>query len=317
MTYKIIFFSSSEFGIPILQTLGQDEDNFKILAVVTQPDKKAGRGQKPAPTPIKTFAQKHSYSVLSPETLKSNKEFEKLLRGFASDYFVVAAYGQIIPSSMLQIPKIAPINVHGSLLPKYRGASPIQTAILNGDKETGITIMEMNEKMDEGDIYMLKRMQINELDDYETLLKRMAEIAAFILPYALIDIAERNLKKIKQDGRKATYSEKIKKESGYVRFKKMTAEKIMRILKAFKTWPGCYTKWNGKLLKIHSAEIYNGGIQAKAGKIIFIDKNTIGFGTQTKIIIPKILQLEGKSNTTAKEFINGYKKALEKHNVAD
>lgn len=308
MAYKIIFFGSSDFSIPIISELGKNPD-FEIMAVVTQPDKPAGRNKKLTKTPVKIFAE-NKYPVISPEKVKGNNEFEALISGLNPDFIITASYGQIIPSSILKIAKIAPINIHTSLLPKYRGASPIQEALLNGDSETGVTIMEMNDKMDEGDIYIMKRIMIDEKDNAEILNKKLAILAAQILPPALLDIAEGILKKIPQNNDKASYCGKISKEDGEIKFKKMTAEEILKLIKAFYGWPECWTKIGEKVLKIKSAELAENKEKTPAGKIIFLDKSTIAIGTKNGLIIPKIVQLEGKNEVKIQDFINGQKKLI-------
>ncbi|MFA6549990.1 MAG: methionyl-tRNA formyltransferase [Candidatus Gracilibacteria bacterium] len=308
MAYKIIFFGSSEFGIPIINELGKNSD-FEIMAIVTQPDKPVGRGQKTTPTPIKAFYESR-YPILTPEKVKNNKDFEKIIEGLAPDFIITAAYGQIMPPSILNLAKIAPINIHTSLLPKYRGASPIQEAILNGDKETGVTIMEMNDKLDEGDIYIIRRIPIEEKDNVETLNKKLAILASQMLPPSLLDIADGILKKIPQNNVIASYCGKIAKESGKINFKQMTAEEILRKIRAFYGWPECWTQFNGKTLKIKDAEIAEDKEKTPPGKIIFIDKNTIGIGTKSRLLIPKTIQMEGKNEIPIKDFINGQRKLL-------
>ncbi len=286
---------------------------FEILAVITQPDKPSGRSQKLMPTPIKTFAESLGLSVMTPSEIKNNKELENFAKKLSPDFTITVSYGQIIPKSILEIPKIASINIHGSLLPKYRGASPIQTALLNGDKETGITMMEMNEKMDGGDIFLLKRIPIENEDDFNSLSKKLSMLAGEITPHALIDIAEESLKKIEQDNSRATYSKKIEKEDGEINCKKMTAEEALRRVKAFSVWPECYIKWNGKTLKILKAAMNENTAEMQAGTMTLIDKNTLAIACKKELLIPMIVQLEGKKTTPVKEFINGYRGEILKH----
>lgn len=309
MAYKIAFFGSGEFGIPVLGTLAGNA-NFEVAAVITQPDKPAGRSNRITPTPIKILAENLGLSVLSPNKIRNNKEFEKLIIGIKPDFIVTVSYGQIIPRAILDIPKIAAINIHSSLLPRYRGASPIQTALLHGEKETGVTIMEMNEKMDEGDIYLLKKVLIEKSDDYNSLAKKLSILASTIIPHALYDIAEGNLKKIKQDNSRATYCEKMEKNMGRLDCKKMTADEVLSRIKAFADWPECWVVWDKKSLKIHKADIATDKEKHAPGKIIFPDKNTLAIVCKNGLLIPEIIQLEGKKAIPIKEFINGYRDAL-------
>ncbi|MBI5152623.1 methionyl-tRNA formyltransferase [Candidatus Peregrinibacteria bacterium] len=309
---KVIFFSSGEFGIPILGSLASDP-SFEILAVVTQPDKPAGRSQKITPTVIKIFAEGLGLSVISPDKIKGNKDFEDLLKKMSLDFIVAVSYGQIIPRNILDIPRITAINIHGSLLPRYRGASPIQTALLNGDKETGITIMEMNEKMDEGDVYLIKRVPIEDSDDFSSLMKKLSMLAGEIIPHALKDITDGNLKKIKQDDSRATYCAKIEKNMAKLDCKKLTAAEVHNHIRAFAFWPNCSVLWNKKLIIIHKAKTAPNKEKTPSGSIIFPDKNTMAIACSSGLLIPEIVQLEGKKPIPIKEFINGYKTALVAH----
>ncbi|MCK9186915.1 methionyl-tRNA formyltransferase, partial [Candidatus Gracilibacteria bacterium] len=189
---KIVFFGTPEFAVPTLETLAKEMD---VLCVVTQPDKKVGRKQILTPPPIKISAEKLGIKVIQP---KNKKELRENLKGIKADFFVVLAFGMILEKDILEIPKYGCINIHASLLPRYRGASPIQEALLNGDKDTGISIMKMEEKLDQGPVYLLQRIEIEDLDDFETLSRKLQTLSAKMITLVLIDIAEGTLYPLKQ-----------------------------------------------------------------------------------------------------------------------
>lgn len=301
---KVVFFGTPQFAVPFLLSLVHS-DGINVEAVVTQPDKPVGRKQELTEPPVKVEAMKFGLPVLQPDSLKNNDAFAKLLEGLQADFFAVVAYGMIFPSEYLAIPKIASINVHASLLPKYRGASPIQTALLNGDKETGLTIMHMGEKLDTGDIYLLKKVGIVDKDDYPQLSSKLADIGAVILPSALRDIKSGLLSRLKQDDSKASYCTKISKKDAKVDAERETAEEIMNKLRAFKEWPGIYTEFKGKRLKILNAKVSDE--EVKAGKFK-ASNSVLWLGTKSRSLEISEVQLEGKNPSSAKEFINGFMK---------
>src|SRR3989339_634511 len=212
---NIVFFGTPEFSVQSLESLNKITQ-INILSVITQPDKKVGRKGILTPPPVKICAQNLGLLVHQPKT--KEKVF-KIVKKYTADFFVVIAYGSILDKKTLELPKYGAVNVHGSLLPKYRGASPIQEALLNGDKETGLSIMAMNEKMDEGDVYFLKRVEIAKEDNYISLSDKLAIVSANILPFLLEDIALGKLDRVKQDNKQATFCRKIEKEDGKINFK--------------------------------------------------------------------------------------------------
>jgi len=301
---KIVFFGTPEFAVPFLDALFNDKE-IDILAVVTQPDREAGRKKTLTPPPVKIKAQDLGLTVLQPLKLKNNDELINLLKGLKADFFVIIAYGKIFPNEILDIAKYGSVNVHGSLLPKYRGASPIQSALLNGDKETGLSIIKISEELDAGNIYLLKKETINEDDTYETLARRLSEIGAILLPSALKDIKNKVLTPIEQNESRATKCEKFTKSDALIDPKTEEAEKIYNKLKAFTPWPGIYMVFKGKRLKIVKAAPLKEQSTVNAGEFKEINKELI-LGTKKGDLKITEIQPEGKKVMQPNEFINGF-----------
>ena len=229
---KIVFFGTPIFAAPILETLAEIP-NFKILKVDTQPDKPVGRKGEITPPPVKKTALDLGLDVIQPQ---NKKELIEDLKGIKADFFIVVAYGMIIPEKVLNIPKFGSINIHTSLLPNYRGASPIHESILNGDKETGITLIKIDSKLDHGPIILMKKIEIEESDNLTTLNAKLSNLSSQILPLALEDIKSGLLQPIEQEHSKATFCRKIKKSDGEISFD-MSARKILNMVKDYTPWP--------------------------------------------------------------------------------
>jgi len=247
---KIVFFGTPDFGATILKSLiGQKlVGEYKIPLVVTMPDKPAGRGQELAASPVKKLANEFNIPVITPETLKDAK-FIKRLRDLEPDFLVLAAYGQFLPKEILEIPTKYPVNIHPSLLPKYRGPSPIPSAILNGDKYTGVTMMLMSGKMDSGDILAAARLKIALRDTTASLEAKLAELGASLIHHVLHLATIGKIEPQPQDHTKATYSKILKKEDGLIDWKN-PPENLERIIRAYHPWPSVWTKYQGKTLKL-------------------------------------------------------------------
>ncbi|MFA5829093.1 MAG: methionyl-tRNA formyltransferase [Candidatus Gracilibacteria bacterium] len=305
---KIIFMGTPEIAVPCLESL-YNCDGFEISAVVTQEDKKVGRKQEIEAPPVKIWALKHNLPVLQPPIIKNNKEFLKVLKALNPDFIVVIAFGKILPEEVLNLPKYDSINIHVSLLPKYRGASPIEEALLNGDKETGISIMKMEEKLDTGPIYFVKKLQIEPEDNAETLRIKLSLLAGAAIPIILKEISEGNLKAIPQNESKATHCHKITKEDGLINLQSMGAEEIDNRIKAYTPWPACHLFIENKRFKILEAKI-DLSKNEESGKVIDIDKNSIAIGTKKGLLIPLKVQLEGKPAMDIQDFLLGNRKLL-------
>lgn len=303
---NIVFFGTSEFAIPALQSLMGS--GHKVLAVVTQPDKKRGRNLKLSPPPAKVLALARDIPLFQPKDA-SGAESVSYLKKLNADLFVVISFGQILKREILSIPKLYAVNVHGSLLPKYRGAAPTNWAIINGDAKSGITIIRMNEKMDEGDIILKREVAIGLEDTNITLNEKLSEVGAkaLIETIGLIE-DKKEIKFEKQDSAKVTYAPKLKKEDGLIDWNEPAAV-IHNKVRGFLPWPGAYTYYNGKILKILKTEKID---MAKddfgIGEVADIIKERgIVVRTGSGNIMIKYLQLEGKKEMDADAFVRGHK----------
>ncbi|MCM8801498.1 MAG: methionyl-tRNA formyltransferase, partial [Candidatus Omnitrophica bacterium] len=247
---KIIFFGSSQFGEPSLRAIV--ENNYKVICVVTQPDRKKARGLKSLPTPIKQVAMDLGFLVYQPERINT-VEAVNFLKDLNADLFVVIAYGQILSEEILNIPKIFSLNVHASLLPKYRGAAPVNWAIIKGEKTTGITIIKMTEKMDAGPIIFQESIDILEQDDAVSLGQKLSLLSARLLIKTLRDIQKNNYQFIPQDEAKVCFAPRLKKEDGRINWDE-PAIKINNLIRGCMGWPGAFTYYKGRRLKIYKAK---------------------------------------------------------------
>lgn len=302
MPYTVIFFASSEIALSLLKAVGSDS-RFKILFLVTQPDKVAGRAgelKSPLITPV---AKNLGLRLVQPEKLSLERSLFEEISANPPDFFLTFAYGQLIPETWLELPRIAPLNVHPSLLPKYRGPSPIQAALLNGDLETGITLMKMAKEMDMGPIANQVSFAIAEHATSNTLLDELGHLAAKHVPNWMFELTCRNPDEIfkDQDENKATFVKKIEKEDGRVDFNKSSSE-IFRQFRAYLSWPGIFTTYKGKRLKL--LELEPTADVLVPGKVR-CDKHSIVIGSADGSLRVKRLQLEGKTPLYAEQFILG------------
>jgi methionyl-tRNA formyltransferase len=300
---KIIFFGTPEFAVPSLQALIDRKEN--ILGVVTQPDRPVGRGQKLKFSPIKDLALKHDIKILQPEKIKDPKfidQFQKL----SADLAVVAAYGQIFPKTLLEIPPNGFINVHSSYLPFYRGAAPINQAIINGEKETGVTIMLLDEGMDTGDIIQQEKTVIDPEENASMLHDRLSVFGAELLGQAMDMLGSGGWNPVPQDNQKATYAQLLKKEDGLINWN-LPAETIFNQIRGMTPWPGCFTRLNKKILKIHKAKNLDTKKEAASGQILSMSGDGIEVSTGKGTLLLKEVQLQGKKRMAAHDFIKGYK----------
>ena len=301
---KIIFFGSAHFGLPSLEALVDAGE--KISCIVTQPDRRKGRGMNLAKTVIKEFAEQRGIEVFQPEKINTS-ESAGFLKKSNPDLFVVIAYGQILSRQLLGIPAIMPLNVHGSLLPAYRGAAPINWAIINGETQTGITIIKMTEKMDAGPMIAIKSEEIKPEDDALSLEDRLAMLAAPLLIQTLNAIAGNNYALTPQDEKKATFAPKLKKENGLIAWDKK-AEEVYDLIRGLSGWPAAFTYYKTKMIKIIKAEIINSPAHnCLPGEIIAISKEGIVVAAKQGNLMIKELQIEGKREMTAAEFTAGHK----------
>jgi len=297
---------SPALALPTLDALAREHE---LLAVFTQPDKKIGRRQEMKKSPVKELAEKNGIPVFNPESLKGGKAAEEIAK-LRPDIIVVAAYGKILPKDILEIPKYGSINVHASLLPKFRGAAPVQGAILAGKKETGVTLMLMSEKLDAGEIITQNKVKISKDDSTRILTDKLAETGGKLLIETLPKWISGKIKAVPQDEKKASYCRSVKKEDGKIDWEE-SAEMIFRKWKAYLPWPGIFAFFceNGRRKQLKLVEIeeaLEAGIGEKAGKVVEYKKQ-IAVQTGKGLIILKKIQLEGKRVIDTLSFLRGKK----------
>jgi methionyl-tRNA formyltransferase len=296
---RIVFIGTGEIGVPTLRALLNSEH--EVLAVVTQPDKPIGREQRIEPPPIKKAIAKTSIPILQPARIKDQQATEQIRR-LTPDVIVVVAYGQILPRDMLEIPRHACLNLHASLLPRWRGAAPIQAAIAAGDCETGITVMYMDEELDTGDILLQRSVEILPNDTGGSLHDRLAQIAPDALLESLRLVVAGNAPRIAQDNARATYAPKLKREHGQIDWSE-SAEVIERKIRAYNPWPGALMKVDRQNLKVFSASVVD--LNGQPGEVLRSDKDLIVAAGKGALSLTEV-QLEGKRRMTAAEFLRGH-----------
>jgi methionyl-tRNA formyltransferase len=297
---RIVFIGTGEIGVPTLRALLNSEH--EVVAVVTQPDKPVGREQSIEPPPIKKEIVKTRIPILQPARIKDQKATEQI-RDFAPDVIVVVAYGQILPRDVLEIPCLACLNLHASLLPRWRGAAPIQATIAAGDCETGITAMYMDEGLDTGDILLQRRVEILPNDTGGSLHDRLAQIAPEALLESLRLLAAGNAPRIAQDNARATYAPKLKREHGLIDWSE-SAEAIERKIRAYNPWPGAFIKVDRQNLKVFSASVVD--LNGQPGEVLRSDKDLIVATGKDALSLAEV-QLEGKRRMSVAEFLRGHR----------
>lgn len=298
---KIIFMGTPEIAVPSLKALV--ENGFDIPLVITQPDKPKGRGQAVQYPPVKEYALTAGLEVYQPEKIKNNTEVMEKLKSILPDFFAVAAYGKILPQEVLDIPKIAPVNVHFSLLPKYRGPAPVNWAIMNGEEETGVDTMLMDAGMDTGDILLTAKTPILKKNAGE-LADELAVTGAELLIKTLNEFE--SITPIKQDNDKATKAPMMNKEMGLINWSQ-DAFQIERMIRAFTPWPASYSMLDNKKIKIFKSDVAEINHNAAAGTIIDVDKDSITVACGNNALKIFELQLEGKKRMDTKSFLAGCK----------
>jgi methionyl-tRNA formyltransferase len=300
--WKIIFFGTPPFALPTLKILIEGPD--PVVAVVTQPDRRKGRGQKVAPTHVKELALRHSLTVLQPERVKE-ETFLRDIGTLQPDLFVVVAYGEILPEALLALPKHGAVNVHASLLPKYRGAAPISWAILKGEEVTGVTTMMMDEGMDTGDILLQAKLSIGQRETGASLYERLASLGVPLLKETLEGMKAGTIRPTPQDHTLASYAPSIKKEDGSIDWKR-EAREIDRQVRALNPWPGAFTRWEGKFLKIYKGEVREERPKGKTGAVSWVGADFIGVETGKDSFLIQEVQLEGGKRMSARDFLSGH-----------
>lgn len=303
---KIVFAGTPVFAMPSLEEIFKS--NHELIAIYTQPDRKSGRGQKLQAPPVKLFAQEHNIPVYQPLNFKNTKDIGELAN-LKPDVIIVIAYGLILPKEVLEIPKYGCINVHASILPRFRGASPIQQSILSGDSETGVTIMQMDEGMDTGDILLIEKTKIEENETAASLHDKLSRLATKPLMLVLDNLINNKIQPQKQDDTKKTYAGKITKEDAHVDWQQ-DADYIARLIRAFNPWPVAWTHANDTIIKIFQAKSINEHSNQAPGNIIDISNNGIKVATGNGILLIEKLQFPCSKIITVKDFINGSRKEL-------
>jgi len=297
---RMVFMGTPAFACPSLQRL--IERGEEILAVVTQPDRPKGRGQRLMPSPVKVLAEQHGIPVTQPHKVRV-PEFIKIVKELAPDLIVVVAFGQILPKALLDIPRYGCINVHASLLPRYRGAAPINWCIINGEIETGVTTMQMDVGLDTGDMLIRKAIPIDPAEDASSLHDRLAVTGAEALAETLDLLADNRLQPEKQDDALSCYAPMLKKEDGRIDWS-TGAESISNMVRGMTPWPGAFTYLDGNTLKICRAALGKGS--GSPGTVLRVGRSGLEVACGNGSIIIEELQMEGRKRLTAAQFLSGY-----------
>lgn len=309
MPYNVVFFGTSDFSVPSLEALLNDS-RFKVSAVVTKPDSPVGRHQVLTPPPIKKLAQEHGIPALQLHKIKTDEAYDQLesiQRQDKVDIFVVVSYGKIIPQTILDLPTYGCINVHGSLLPRWRGASCVQSAIASGDEKSGVTVMLLDAEMDHGPILAQTETTITSSETGGELHDRLAVSGASILPETLVDFIEGKIQPRAQDHAAATYCRPLTRDDGKLDWNR-SPEELARQIRAYNPWPGTWTEWDGKRIKIHDSSPLQtiDDSATDVGKPIVTDgKLIVKCGNDALLEILK-LQPEGKTIMSAKDYLAGH-----------
>jgi methionyl-tRNA formyltransferase len=300
----LVFCGTPLFAVPTLEKLVAS--GFRVKLVVTQPDRPSGRGMEPAASPVKRAAMELELSIIQPEKIKNNEEFGRQLAEIAPEAIIVVGYGRIIPQWMIDLPVLGNINLHGSLLPKYRGAAPIQWAIAMGESVTGVTTMRIDAGLDTGDVLQQAEERIAPEDTAATLAPRLAQTGAELMISTLAGLKNGNVTPKPQDDSQATLAPILRREDGRIDFSH-TATDAWNRLRGFQPWPGAFTRFRGKMLHVHAATpALNAATVLPGHFAVENDRLLLGFAHDTALDIQE-LQMEGKKGMSARDFINGYR----------
>lgn len=299
---RIVFMGTPDFSVPTLEALVKA--GHEVIGVVTQPDKPKGRGKAILMTPVKEKAIELGIPVYQP--IKAREEsFVQILRELNPDAMVVIAFGQILPKAILDIPKYGCINIHASLLPKYRGAAPLQWVVLDGEKETGITTMMMDVGMDTGDMLEKLMVSMDPKETYGSIHDKLSVLGGDLITSTLEKIESGEMVRIPQNEEETSYTKKITKAMGDIDWS-MEAAVIERLIRGLNPWPSAYTEWNGKTLKIWEADVLDQDYPGICGEIVKVDKNSVFVKTGGGTLALKSLQLQGKKRMDTDAFLRGY-----------
>lgn len=302
---RVVFIGSGAIGVPTLRALAEKHE---VIAVFTRPDRPAGRGYRPQPTPIKLAAEELGLQIYQPEDINAPAVLEQI-RELAPDVIVVASFGQILTGELLRIPRLGAINLHASLLPKYRGAAPIQWALIRGEQETGITTFLMDEGMDTGPILLQRKIEITPEDDAGSIEEKLARLGAELMLETLKGLEEGTLKPQPQDHSAATYAPKLKKAHEKIDWAR-PARELVNLIRALSPHPGAFTLFRGKRLKIYKARVVGletEGWRARPGEILGLGEEGPLVKTATEALELLELQPEGKRRMSGRDFAHGYR----------
>lgn len=300
---KVVFMGTPDFSVPTLEEI--IKAGHEVVGVVTQPDRPRGRGKSVASPPVKVKASEYHIPVFQPAKVRE-ESFISTLAGLDPEIIVVVAFGQILPKEVLDLPKYGCINVHASLLPRYRGAAPIQWSIINGEKTTGITTMYMDVGLDTGDMLLQEEVTIDKEETGGSLHDKLSQVGGRLLVETLKRIKEGTVIRIKQDDSKSNYAKILDKKTGWIDFNKSASE-IERLIRGLNPWPSAYTSLDGKTLKIWKAEVLEENSSGRPGEIIHLTREQIIVNTKSGVLSILELQLEGKKRMKTDEFLRGYK----------
>ncbi len=303
---RLIFIGTPDFSVRPLERIRESGED--IVLVVTQPDRKKGRGKETGVSAVKECALRLGLNVFQPERIR-DPEAVRVIRELSPDIIVVSAFGQILSKEILEIPKLGCVNIHASLLPEYRGASPIQRCIMDGKKRTGVTIMQMDEGLDTGDILLQRAVDIDRDETGGSLFEKLSLLGAGLIAEALPLIEKGALSPVPQDEERSSYAGMIKKEMGRLDFSGR-AEDLERLIRALDPWPSAYTELNGKVLKIWKAEtadIKDPSKGAKPGTVLEVGKDDFTISCGIGALIIKEVQLSGKKRMSSADFLRGVK----------
>jgi len=299
---RVVFMGTPAFAVPTLAALQQG--GHEIVSVMTQPDRPAGRGRHLTPPPVKAKALALGFPVVQPERVKAPEVLEQL-RAERPEVIVVVGYGQIIPQSIIDLPPHGCVNVHASLLPKYRGAAPMQWAIANGETRTGVTTMRIEKRLDAGDILLWCETEIGSAETEPDLAARLAVMGASLLIETLERLQAGTIVPRKQDEAEATYAPILKREDGWIEWSR-NAREIFNRIRGFEPWPGSYTNFRGKRLHIRGAQVAQGVARPPGALFSSGDNLLVACGEGTSLLVDEV-QLEGKTRTSAKDFVRGHR----------
>lgn len=298
---KIVYMGTPDFSVGALEALIQA--GHEITAVVTQPDKPKGRSGQMQFTPVKECALKHGLPVFQPVRIREAEAVEELRR-YEADIFVVAAFGQILTKEILEMPRFGSVNIHASLLPKYRGAAPINWVIINGEKETGVTIMQMDEGIDTGDMLAKAVVPIEAKETAESLFDKLADVGARLIVETLPKLEKGELTPVPQDHAQSSHTRMMKKSLGKIDWN-MDAASIERLVRGLNSWPSAYTYYEGKSLKLWNCDVIEEACAETPGTIVRVSKDSVDVAAGKNIIRILELQLEGKKRMDTKSFLLG------------